>query len=161
MAIPTRNEFLQYVKAFNEKDFEVQHSFYHPNVELLLPAEENEPVLKGSGEIANHYERIFGHYQERLIPIEIMTSDSRLFFLMETLFRATKPVTVGIGRRSWEPDDLGRLTVWALYEFEDGKMKKIMCNQEKFEFFGKTKTFDQGLQESHARSSPNLLGLLA
>ncbi|KIX01715.1 uncharacterized protein Z518_09441 [Rhinocladiella mackenziei CBS 650.93] len=154
MSSLTAEEFLKYIKAFNSRDFKTQHSFYHPEVELLLPAEEKEPVLKGSDGIFNHYARIFSYYNEHLIPIEIMANGRRLFFVMETLFQAANPISNGIAKRAWEPGDLGRMTVWALYDLEDGKMKKIVCNQEKFEWFGKSKSFEQALEESQSRTAP-------
>lgn len=161
MAAITPEDFLLYIKAFNAKDFETQHSFYHPDVELLLPAEEKEPVLRGSAGISQHYSRIFSHYHERLVPIEVIANERRVFFVMEVIFHAIKPVSVGIGKLAWESGDLGRQTVWALYDIEGGKMKKIVCNQEKIEFFGKSKTFDQALLESQSRSAPGFTEAVA
>ena len=150
-------EFLKYVQAFNAHDFEVQHSFYHPDVELFLPAEETEPILKGSKGISNHYARIFGTFTEVLVPIEIIANERHLFFLMETQFQANRDIAVGIAKRPWEKGDLGRVTVWAYYDFEDGKMKRIICNQEKFEWFGKTRSLEEAVKDSQSRAAPEFV----
>lgn len=59
----TKEEFLNYIRAFNAKDYDKQHAFYHENVELIIP----DPAigtLKGSDGIKEHYKPIHSHAEE-------------------------------------------------------------------------------------------------
>lgn len=50
--VSTLEDFVRYIRNFNNKEYGAQHAFYGPNVSLKLPG---IPALEGSEAIQKHY----------------------------------------------------------------------------------------------------------
>ncbi|PYI33180.1 hypothetical protein BP00DRAFT_132266 [Aspergillus indologenus CBS 114.80] len=86
MASLSLRQFLEYIRAFNAKDYQKQHSFYHPDVRLVIPDPEVGTQV-GSAGIMNHYAVLHATAEETVVPILVMIDQGHIFFVMETYFR--------------------------------------------------------------------------
>lgn len=68
----TKEDFINYIRHFNRKEYDLQHGFYGPNVSLKLPA---IPALEGSAAISNHYDFIHHLADETLDVLSVMFDD--------------------------------------------------------------------------------------
>ncbi|KIX08668.1 uncharacterized protein Z518_03325 [Rhinocladiella mackenziei CBS 650.93] len=153
----TTEHFLGYIKAFNAKDWDVQHSYYAKDVVLDLPRGDNLPTYRGSEGIKSHYGPLLDKFTETIVPIELMIEEDRIFFIMETSFQA-KTETIGPSGFTCTPGDIIRVTVWAFYKMEGGLMKTITTNQLHGEFIGKRMTLEETIKDSQSRAArPELI----
>lgn len=146
----TLDDFLDYCRAFNVRDWDKQHSYYTKDVTLDLPPNENLPTLKGSEGIKAHYGPLFESFVEKIVPIELLMEGDRIFFWMEANFQATKTSPSPSGFTA-EPGDIVRVVVWAYYKMEGDLMKTIVTNQLSGEFIGKKMTLDEAIKDSQTR----------
>jgi len=147
----TTEHFLDYIRAFNIPDWDKQHAFYAKDVTLDLPPNGNLLTLKGSEGIKGHYRTLFGGFLEKIVPIDVLVEDDRIFFWMETNFLATKPGPAP-GGFTVEAGDIVRVTVWAHYVVEGDLMKTIVTNQLKGELIGKTMAMEEAIKDSQTRT---------
>lgn len=103
-----------------------------------------------------HYVPLHADYEENIAPMEVMINERRVFFIMETYFRAKRAIKDGIGEFEYEEGDVSKVVVWALYDIEDGKMRHITCNLLKAEFFGRKIGLEDLIKESQSRAAPGL-----
>ena len=153
----TINDFLDYCRAFNARDWDKQHSYYAKDVTLELPPDDKNPTLQGSEGIKAHYGPLFENFVEKIVPIELLISGDKIFFWMEVNFQATKASLSPSGFNA-EPGDIVRVVVWAYYEMEGDLMKTIVTNQLSGTFIGKTMTLEEAIRDSQTRvKRPELL----
>ena len=155
----SKEKFLDYIRAFNTPDWEKQHSFYAKDVTLALPRGDGLPTFKGSREIKNHYGPLLDNFVEHVVPLELMIEEDKIFFMMETNFKAKKAAH-GPAGFDCVPGDVIRVEVWALYHMEGDLMKTIVTNQHTGEFLGQEKTFEERIKESQSRADKELLAIL-
>ncbi|RAH46896.1 nuclear transport factor 2 family protein [Aspergillus brunneoviolaceus CBS 621.78] len=150
MASLSLRQFLEYIRAFNAKDYQKQHSFYHPDVRLVLPDPE-VGTLVGSEGIMNHYAVLHATAEETVVPILVMVDQGRIFFVMETYFRYCQATDRAVHGYNAQAGDVIKVTVWALYDMDGGKMKHITCNGLHHEFLG-TADVNLPINESWSRA---------
>jgi hypothetical protein len=156
----TLNQFLDYIRAFNSRDYEKQHSYYASDVQLIIP----DPAigaLHGSEGIKEHYAPIHAAATETVIPITVLVDRNKIFFEMEAYFQYFKATDRAVHGYKVEPGDVIKITSWALYDIdESGKMKRIVCNlfaQELIQGQGDVKGLIKD-SESRADSDVRLYG---
>lgn len=152
----TTEHFLDYVRAFNTRDWDKQHSYYTEDVTLDLPPADGNPTLRGSASIKGHYGPLLDNFKECLVPIELMIEEDKILFIMETNFQAKKAAR-GPAGFDCAVGDIIRVEVWAFYRMEEGLMKSIITNQLTGEFLGQTKTLAERIKESQTRARKDLI----
>ena len=150
----TRRQFLQYIEAFNAKDYATQHDFYHPNIRLVIP-DPNIGTLYGSTEIMEHYSVVHDSAEETVVPMVVMIEGDRVFFMMETYFRYTKATDIAVHGYKVQAGDIIRVKVWATYDMKDGKMLQITCNALSDELLGHIDV-NRAIEESWDRADDNV-----
>ena len=147
--------YLDYIRAFNKKDYPAQHAFYHDDVELILP----DPAigtLKGSSGIKTHYKPIHENADETVIPIIMMVDRGRLFLQMETYFVYKNEVQRAVHDYHVYPGDVIKITSCAIYDLdEQGKMKRIVCHLFNQELLGKVDVKEK-IRDSESRADADL-----
>lgn len=146
--------FLNYLRAFNKKDYAKQHAFYSQDVELILP-DDAIPPLKGSKGIMDHYGRVHADANEYVIPISILSDRGKVFLEMEAYFeyfnegKAVHDIDV-------VPGDVVKITTCALYHLdEDNKMQRIRCYLGAAEKLGKV-DLKERVRESQSRAAEDI-----
>lgn len=150
----TKEEFLNYIRAFNKRDYDKQHSFYHEKVELTIP----DPAigtLKGSNGIMEHYKPIHANADETVIPMVVMIDGNRIFFVMEAYFLYKNATDRAVHDYKVTPGDVLKITSWAIYDMEDKKMKTITCNLFAEELLGKVDV-NEHIRDSEKRADPDV-----
>ncbi len=150
----TRIEFLDYIRAFNEKDYDKQHAFYHESVELVIP-DPKVGTLKGSSGIMQHYASVHALADETVIPMVVMAERDKLFLLMEAYFKYKRDTDQAVHEHNVRQGDVLKVTVWALYGMEGKKMKHITCNLFKDELLGQV-DIKACVRDSESRAEPDL-----
>ncbi|KAJ5380058.1 uncharacterized protein N7496_002486 [Penicillium cataractarum] len=155
MAPFTHNDFLEYVKSFNAKDFDKQYSFYHDDITLDIP-DPQTGILRGKAGIRNHYLPLFDVADEYIVPMVIMVDGERVFYIMESSFRYNKRLDEG-GVFGFKVDDgdVIKIRVWAYYEIREGKFQSIVCNLFQKWFLGKV-DMKEAIRESQSRATEGL-----
>jgi hypothetical protein len=157
-------KFLDYIRAFNKHDYDLQHAFYAPDVQLKLPKVENK-VLVGSEGIKSHYLPLFTKWHEIITPIDLIIDNDqmRMFFWMETNFAAKEDLASGElapgGFTGVKKGGVVRLTVWAHYinDPDSGLMKEIQtCEFDKV-YLGTGASLEKRVEESRSRARKDLL----
>jgi len=120
-------EFLQYIKAFNAKDYTTQHNFYHKNVTLTIPDPEIGTLI-GSKGVMDHYSMVHADANETIVPMIVMIDEKRIFFSMEAYFYYLRATENAVHSHKVQAGDVIRVKVWAIYDMKNGKMEKITCN---------------------------------
>ena len=141
--------FLEYIKAFNAKDYNLQHSFYHENVTLAIPDPEIGTLI-GSNGIMNHYATVHASAKETVVPMFVIMDEKRIFLNMEAYFCYTEATDKAVHSHKTKPGDVIRVKVWSIYEMIGGKMAEITCNAFSDEFLGQVNV-DELIQESWSR----------
>lgn len=151
----TRSDFLDYVQAFNSKDFDKQYSFYRDDITLDIP-DPQTGLLCGKTGIRNHYLPLFEVAEEYIVPMVIMVDGERVFYIMESYFLYKKKLDEG-GVFGFKVDvgDLIKIRVWAYYELRGGKFQSIVCNLHKKWFLGKV-DMKEAICESQSRAAEDL-----
>ncbi|KAJ5380057.1 uncharacterized protein N7496_002485 [Penicillium cataractarum] len=147
-------QFLRYIKAFNAKDYHVQHQFYDPEVRLVIP----DPAigtLHGSKGIMKHYSVVHGSAKETVVPMFVMIDGARVLFSMETYFLYLEPTENAVHGYKVRAGDVIRVKVWALYDMKDGKMLQITCNGLSDEMLGQVDV-EALIEESLSRADENV-----
>lgn len=154
MAGITREKFIDYIRAFNSRDVQRQHSYYHPEIDLRLP----EVALHGSKEIIEHYDRLLANAEETVVPITLLSNEdnTKLFFEMHTYFHYTADNESGINDYALKKGDVVKLVVWAIYIVEGGKMRSITCNLFKSEILGQVDC-NSAIRKSQAQADQGLI----
>ncbi|KAJ6002841.1 hypothetical protein N7451_005388 [Penicillium sp. IBT 35674x] len=147
-------KFLRYIKAFNAKDYKLQHSFYLKDVTLVIPDPEIGTLI-GSTEIMNHYAKVHADAQETVIPMFVIFDDARIFLSMEAYFLYTRTTDQAVHSHKVKPGDVIRVKVWAVYDMLVGKMAKITCNALSDKFLGQANV-NELIQESWSRVDDNI-----
>lgn len=145
----TLKEFLQYIKAFNAKDYTAQHNFYHQEVTLAIPDPEIGTLI-GSKGVMNHYAKVHADANETIVPMIVMIDEKRIFFSMEAYFYYLRATNNAVHSHKVEAGDVIRVKVWAVYDMKDGKMAKITCNALCDEFLGQVDV-EEMVRESWSR----------
>ncbi|KAJ5714975.1 uncharacterized protein N7483_012156 [Penicillium malachiteum] len=94
--------FLEYLKAFNAKDYNLQHSFYHKNVTLAIPDPEIGTLI-GSNGIMNHYATVHASAKETVVPMFVIMDEKRIFLNMEAYFCYTKATDKAVHSHKTKP----------------------------------------------------------
>ncbi|KAI5922989.1 hypothetical protein F4810DRAFT_671191 [Camillea tinctor] len=150
----TLSEFLEYLRAFNARDYEKQHSFYAEGVELALP-DPRVPVLKGSPAVKNHYNSIHADADEFVVPIVVLIDRGRVFLQMHAYFRY-KNKAKGVHGLDVNPGDVVKIDCGGLYDLDqNNKMSKITCYLFGEEFLGQQDVKEK-IRESESRADPDL-----
>ncbi|KAJ5113520.1 hypothetical protein N7456_002054 [Penicillium angulare] len=146
--------FLDYIKAFNARDYKLQHSFYHKDVTLTIPDPEIGTLI-GSDGIMNHYAKVHANAKETVVPMFVMMDEKRIFFSMEAYFYYTKAIDNAVHSHKVNPGDVIRVKVWAVYEMRGGKMAQITCSALSDELLGQVNV-DDLIKESWDRADDNV-----
>lgn len=128
-------DFLKYISAFNAKDYELQHSFYHKDIKMVIPDPEIGNLV-GSIGIMNHYAVLHADARETVVPMFVMIDEKRIFFSMEAYFNYTRATNKAVHSHKVKAGDVIRIRVWAVYDMQDGEMARITCNALGDEFLG-------------------------
>ncbi|KXT03039.1 hypothetical protein AC578_652 [Pseudocercospora eumusae] len=151
----SREDFLTYIRHFNTRSYEKQHSFYAKDVVLILP-DPAIPPLRGSEAIAAHYSGVHSLAQETVVPVVVMNDREHVFFEMEVYFKYIVDTDQGVHSQTVKKDDVFKVIVWALYDInEQGKMTKIRCNLWEEKLLGQVDV-DELIQESKSRAQVDL-----
>ncbi|KAJ9149788.1 hypothetical protein NKR23_g4075 [Pleurostoma richardsiae] len=151
----TALQFLEYIRAFNKKDYPVQHAFYRDDVELMLP-DPTVDSLKGKPAIIQHYNKIHEDAEEAVIPITILSDRNKIFMQMEAYFKFKKEVQRSVMDYHVHPGDVLKLTCCAIYDLdEEGKMKRIEGHLFNHELLGDV-DMKEGIKESESRADEDL-----
>lgn len=151
----SREDFLSYIQAFNTRNYEHQHSFYAPDVVMILP-DPAIPPLEGSEAITKHYSGVHGVAKETLVPMVVMNDRDRVFFLMEVYFQYLVDTDEGVHSQKVKKDDVFKVTVWALYDIDEaGKMATIRCNLWEERMYGQVDVAPL-IEESRSRAQADL-----
>lgn len=142
-------ESLNYIKAFNAKDYPLQHSFYDKDVTLTIPDPEIG-TLVGSKGVMDHYSGVHAKARETVVPMIVMMDEKRIFFSMEAYFYYLIATDDAVHSHKVNSGDVIRVKVWALYDMKDGKMAKIVCNALGDELLGQVNVDDM-IKESWSR----------
>ncbi|CAI7595570.1 unnamed protein product [Penicillium pancosmium] len=152
-------EFLNYIKAFNAKDYAAQHEFYDKDVTLTIPDPEIG-TLVGSKGVMEHYSIVHADANETVVPMIAMIDENRIFFSMEAYFYYLRATENAVHSHKVKPGDVIRVKVWALYDMKNGKMAKIVCNALSDELLGQVNV-DEAIQESWSRLSVEIKNIAA
>ncbi|KAH8896902.1 hypothetical protein GQ53DRAFT_890378 [Thozetella sp. PMI_491] len=152
--LPTA-EFLNYIRAFNARDYAAQHAFYTDDVELVLP-DTTVGTLKGKGGIMAHYGAIHANADETVVPLIVMSDRGRVFLQMEAYFYYKNEVEQAVHNYHVHPGDVIRIRCCAIYDLaEGGKMRRITCYLFGEELLGKVDVRDK-IKESENRADADL-----
>lgn len=149
----SRQEFLEYILAFNLADYKKQHSFYTKDVTLTLP-DPAIPTIHGSEGILKHYAPLHDKAIEKIVPMVLMNEDDKIFYMMESYFRFKKPTNMLHGFDVKE-GDVVKITCSAYYKLEGKKMKSILCGLYKQEHLGQVDLAPL-IEESQSRAESDL-----
>lgn len=141
--------FLDYIKAFNAKDYSVQHDFYDKDVTLTIPDPEIGTLI-GSDGIMSHYSKVHADARETVVPMFVIMDEQRIFLSMEAYFLYNKSTKNAVHSHKVKPGDVIRVKVWAVYDMKDGKMARITCNAMSDELLGQVNV-DEYIKESWSR----------
>ncbi|KAH6876641.1 hypothetical protein B0T10DRAFT_585368, partial [Thelonectria olida] len=148
------SEFLNYLRAFNTKDYSNQHAFYSDDVELMLP-DPAIPPLKNSKNIMDHYTRVHADANEYVIPISILSDRGKVFLEMEAYFeyfnkgKAVHDIDV-------LPGDVVKISTCALYHLDDdNKMRRIRCYLGAAEKLGQI-DLKERIKDSQSRAAADI-----
>ncbi|KAH6974416.1 hypothetical protein BKA56DRAFT_619359 [Ilyonectria sp. MPI-CAGE-AT-0026] len=148
------SEFLDYLRAFNKKDYDKQHAFYADNIQLIVP----DPAigtLKGSKGIMDHYGPVHANADEFVIPISVMSDRGKVFLQMESYFKYLNKAK-GVHDIDVVPGDIIKITTCALYDLdEQNKMTLIRCYLGSAEKLGQV-DLKEVIRDSEGRASPDL-----
>ena len=148
-------EFLKYISAFNARDYQLQHSFYHDDVKMVIPDPEIG-TLFGSTGIMTHYRMVHADAQETVVPMFVMIDEKRIFLSMEAYFYYTRATDKAVHGHTVKPGDVIRVRVWAIYDMQDGKMACITCcNALGDEFLGQVDV-DELITDSWSRADDDV-----
>lgn len=149
------SEFLEYIRAFNDADYEKQHSFYSEDVKMVIP----DPAigtLEGKAGIKEHYKPIHSAAKETVIPLIVMIDRGRIFLKMDAYFLYEKEVGRAVHDYHVYPGDVIKISCCAIYDLDsDGKMKTIHCYLFKPELLGKV-DLKQCIRDSESSADPDL-----
>ncbi|KAH8773738.1 hypothetical protein F5883DRAFT_615265 [Diaporthe sp. PMI_573] len=148
-------DFLEYIRAFNDTDYDKQHSFYADDVKLVIP----DPAigtLEGKAGIRKHYQPIHAAAKEKVIPLIVMSDRGRVFLKMDAYFLYEKEVEKAVHDYHVYPGDVVKISNCAIYDLdEEGKMKTIHCYLFQQELLGKV-DLKGCIRDSESRADPDL-----
>ncbi|KAI1867466.1 hypothetical protein JX265_007268 [Neoarthrinium moseri] len=155
MATLTVEKFLDYIRAFNEPDYDKQHGFYCDDIELVIP-DPQIGTLKGKEGILNHYRPIHKAAVEKVIPISVKSEPGKFFLSMESYFRY-KVKTVAVHDFQVEEGDVIKITCSADYDIDnEGRMTRITCQLAKAELLEGKPDLQLRIRDSESRAEPSL-----
>ncbi|KAF9879656.1 hypothetical protein CkaCkLH20_03199 [Colletotrichum karsti] len=147
--------FLNYIRAFNAKDYAKQHAFYSEHIELKVP-DNRVPALVGKSAIMEHYRPLHAAADETVVPLVVMCDRGRIFLFMETYFKYKTATAAGIGEFDLLPDDVVKVECFALYDLDDGnKMNCITCHLINVQKLGRVDLMEQ-IRDSETRADADL-----
>ncbi|KAH8742628.1 hypothetical protein F5883DRAFT_656523 [Diaporthe sp. PMI_573] len=121
------SDFLEYIRAFNDTDYDKQHSFYSEDVKLVIP----DPAigtLEGKAGIQKHHQSIYAAAKEKVIPLIVHVY----------------------------PGDVIKISNCAIYDLDsEGKMKTIHCYLFQQELLGKV-DLKECIRDSESRADADL-----
>jgi hypothetical protein len=126
----TREEFLEYINYFNNKDFDGVTGYFAPDITVEYFDYMSEPefparTLHGPEEFIESYKALFESVKEVLELGDFMSTEDRVFVELYTEFHPFKDTPASEGRQAWKKGVPVIMTNWVLYNMEDGKMKRI------------------------------------
>lgn len=149
------SDFLEYIRAFNDADYEKQHSFYSEDVKMVIP-DPTIGTLEGKAGIQEHYKPIHSAAKEKVIPLIVMSDRGRIFLKMDAYFLYEKEVERAVHDYHVYLGDVIKISCCAIYDLDsDGKMKTIHCYLFKPELLGKI-DLKQCIRDSESRADPDL-----
>ncbi|GGA74495.1 hypothetical protein GCM10011490_26490 [Pseudoclavibacter endophyticus] len=113
-------DVMTYVAAFNRLDYDTQHSYYHPDVELELPKRR----LVGSDGIRAHYDGLHSAVRELLALDFVMVDERHIALEIYTEFRAFADRD-GFTFGPLKAGDVFRCTNMGHFDLKDGLLWRI------------------------------------
>lgn len=156
MTAPNKKDFLVYLKAYSDCDHNKAVSYYAPDVDFLLPDGQN---FHSSEEVYNNLKKVHSVFDETLVPKSLLIEGNETFLIIDANFGARKAHKKGINGRDFEAGDVLQIEVWVHYDWEGGKIKKIICVQKAERWIGREKTLEQVNKESEATAPAELLDM--
>ena len=151
----SRQDFLSYIRSFNTRSYEHQHSFYARDITMTLP-DPAVPVLHGPDAVSKHYAQVHSVAEETVVPMVVVTEDDHVFFEMEVYFKYSVDTDKGVHSTTARKGDVFKVTVWALYVIsEEGKMQSIRCSLWEERMFGQVEV-EPLIEESRSRAQVDL-----
>ncbi|KAH7136999.1 hypothetical protein B0J13DRAFT_560380 [Dactylonectria estremocensis] len=148
-------DFLDYLRAFNEADYDKQHSFYSEDVTMVLPDPEI-PKIMGSQGIKTHYKPIHADAKETVIPIIVLCDRGRVFLQMEAYFLYKNEVQKAVHDYHVHPGDVIRISCCAIYDLDSSsKIKTITCHLFQQELLGQV-NLQAAIRESELKADADL-----
>ncbi|ETS79126.1 hypothetical protein PFICI_08979 [Pestalotiopsis fici W106-1] len=148
-------DLLDYLRAFNSRDYAAQHAFYAPDIELVIPDPEIG-TLVGSAGVMKHYNVVHADAEENVIPLVVLSDRGNVFLQMESYFRYLKATNQTVHGYTVVPGDVTKISCCALYELDKGnKMKRITCFLFKQEKLGQVDV-EERIRDTESRAQPDL-----
>ncbi|KAJ2892475.1 hypothetical protein MKZ38_009713 [Zalerion maritima] len=148
-------KFLEYIRAFDKRDYKVQHSFYSNNVQLILP-DPAIPPLKGKDAIMAHYAPIHAAADEMVVPIVVMCDGKRVWFHMHAYFQYKQDVDKAVHDFQVKKGDILKIDNAAVYEIdENGLMERIECRLFGMDLLGQVDV-KKYIKESESLADPEI-----
>ncbi|KAK4628295.1 uncharacterized protein CLAFUR5_04448 [Fulvia fulva] len=151
----SRQDFLSYIRSFNTRSYEHQHTFYAPDITMTLP-DPAVPILRGPEAISKHYAQVHRVAEETVVSMVVVTEYDHVFFEMEVYFKYVVDTDKDVHGTTVQEGDVFKVTVWALYVIDEaGKMRSIRCNLWEEKMLGQ---FEMGplIEESRSRAQVDL-----
>jgi hypothetical protein len=122
----TREEFLEYVRLFNENDPGFIR-FYHDDVELELPG----TVIRGATAIRDFYVPVKAHIHEKVEVTQFISDATGIAAELPTEFRVYKDWENGYFQRPLKKGEVMRTISFGMYEVKDRKFRRIRATRYK------------------------------
>lgn len=119
-----REQFLEYVDHFNNKRYNAVTGYFAPDVTVEYSSVWGDRTLHGPEEFIEHYKFLHEHAREAMELGDFIASGDLLFVELYTEFHCIKDMPASAGM-TMKKGDVSIMTNWVLYNFENGKMKRI------------------------------------
>ncbi|PQA87602.1 nuclear transport factor 2 family protein [Hyphococcus luteus] len=116
-----REDFEDYIKAFNNADFEGFAKYYADNVEFVLGGRMR---LSGRQAVVDFYREVKAHIDEHLEIIDLLVAPDGFAMHSRTTFKTVKDWP-GFELWSTKAGDVRKIESIILYRLEDGFFKSI------------------------------------
>ncbi|CAK7228030.1 hypothetical protein SEUCBS140593_006776 [Sporothrix eucalyptigena] len=149
------HRFLDYVRAFNAKDYPNQHAFYADDVKLVLPDPEIG-TLEGKAGIMKHYAPVHASADETVVPIIVLCDRGKVFLQMDAYFLYKEEVQKAVHDYHVYPGDVVKISCCAIYDVNsEGKMTNITCHLLTEEKLGQV-DIKEKIRESEGKADADL-----
>ncbi len=127
----TREQFLEYIDYFNQKDFESVASYFSPDVTLEYPDNFTGPqitarTLHGPEEFIKNYQALTENIREVINVGVFLSRGSHFCVELITEFHALKTPSAGAPGAQFKEGEINILNQCVIYDLdEEGKFKRI------------------------------------